>query len=174
MRRIYAPDLPLPVQLVDRVPFDILSRVPRLVYAALLRYVYLFPPSLQWVPWPPLAGALRFATFNGTMGSYDCSPTRPGRLRSPLATGTPRRGFVRFPWDALVSLGTWFSSGWAEPRPIRGEVESSPGFTGIPFESMPLASDSGDSIATSRYRLPGCCLPPGKRRRRHDGGRCRS
>jgi hypothetical protein len=113
----------------------------------------------------PFRGALRFATFNGTMGSYDCSPTRPGRLRSPLATGTPRRGFVRFPWDTLLSLGTWFRSGWVEPHPAQGEVGSSPGFPGTPFESMPLASDSGDSVATSRYRLPGCCLPPGKRRR---------
>jgi hypothetical protein len=37
------------------------------------RYVFLFPPSLQWVPWPPLAGTLRFPTFPGTMGSYDHS-----------------------------------------------------------------------------------------------------
>ena len=33
------------------------------------RFVFLFPPSLQWVPWPPLTGALRFPTFTGTMGS---------------------------------------------------------------------------------------------------------
>jgi len=26
-------------------------------------------PSLQWVPWPPLAGALRFPTLIGTVGS---------------------------------------------------------------------------------------------------------
>jgi hypothetical protein len=26
-------------------------------------------PSLQWIPWPPLARALRFSTFVGTMGS---------------------------------------------------------------------------------------------------------
>ncbi len=30
-------------------------------------------PSLQWVPWPLLAEALRFPTFSGTMGVYDCS-----------------------------------------------------------------------------------------------------
>jgi|SRR6516165_3675154 len=48
------------------------------------------------------------------------------------------------PWDALVSLGTWFHSGWAEPVPISGEVVSSPGFTGSPLESMPRARDSGD------------------------------
>src|SRR6516165_4790017 len=34
------------------------------------RFVFLFPPSLQWVPWPPLAGALRFPTLTGTMGAY--------------------------------------------------------------------------------------------------------
>jgi len=32
-------------------------------------YVHLFPPSLQWVPWPLLSEALRFSTFIGTMGS---------------------------------------------------------------------------------------------------------
>jgi hypothetical protein len=114
------------------------------VHAVLRRCIYLFAPSLQRVPWPPLSGALRFPAFTGSMGSYDCSPVLPCRLRSPLATGTPPRGSVRFPWDALVSLGTWFHSGWAEPRPPRGEIGSSPGFTGIPFESMPRARDSGD------------------------------
>jgi hypothetical protein len=34
-----------------------------------VRYVHLFPPSLQRVPWPLLAEALRFSTFIGTMGS---------------------------------------------------------------------------------------------------------
>src|SRR5262245_40197161 len=47
--------------------------------------------------WPPLAGALRFPTFAGTMGSYDCSPTPSCHLWSPLVAGTPRRGSVRFP-----------------------------------------------------------------------------
>src|ERR1700747_447243 len=42
-------------------------------------------------------------------------PTRPCHLRSPLTAGTPRRGSVRFPWDTLISLGTWFFLGWAEP-----------------------------------------------------------
>jgi hypothetical protein len=32
----------------------------------------------------------------------------------PLAVGTPCRGSVRLPWDTLVSLGTWFTSGWAD------------------------------------------------------------
>src|SRR5262249_22921629 len=74
-------------------------------YVALRRYVFLFAPSLRRVPWPLLSEALRFAAFIGTMGAYDCSPTLPCHLRSPLAAGTPRRGSVRFPWDTLVPSG---------------------------------------------------------------------
>ncbi len=37
------------------------------------RFVCLFTPYLQWAPWPPHTGALRFPTFTGTMGSYDYS-----------------------------------------------------------------------------------------------------
>jgi hypothetical protein len=29
------------------------------------RFVRLLPPSLRWIPWPPLTGALRFSTFVG-------------------------------------------------------------------------------------------------------------
>jgi hypothetical protein len=47
------------------------------------RFVCLFPPSLQWVPWPPLAGALRFPTFTGTMGSYDHSASIHAAYGSP-------------------------------------------------------------------------------------------
>jgi hypothetical protein len=47
------------------------------------RFVFLFPPSLQWVPWPPLAGALRFPTFTGTMGSYDHSASIRAAYGSP-------------------------------------------------------------------------------------------
>jgi hypothetical protein len=47
----------------------VFSRVLSLAMSPFNRYVRLFPPSLQWVPWPPLAGALRFPTFVGTMGS---------------------------------------------------------------------------------------------------------
>ena len=45
------------------------SRVQSLVPVALPRYIDLFIPSLQWISWPPLAGALRFSTFIGTMES---------------------------------------------------------------------------------------------------------
>jgi len=47
---------------------DIVARVLSLAYVSFNRYVRLFAPSLQWVPWPPLAGALRFPTFLGTYG----------------------------------------------------------------------------------------------------------
>jgi hypothetical protein len=48
---------------------DIAVRVLSLAYVSFGRYVRLFPPSLQWVPWPLLAEALRFPTFIGTTGS---------------------------------------------------------------------------------------------------------
>src|SRR5215831_21284007 len=45
-------------------------------------------PFLRWVPWPPLAGALRFPTFVGTMGFYDCSPSIRNPSGRPLASRT--------------------------------------------------------------------------------------
>ena len=86
------------------------------------------PPSLQWVPWPPLAGALRFPTFIGTMRLYDCSPSIHGHLRSPLAAGTSPGGRR---WRAL--LGSW----------------------GIPFGSMPRARDSGGPVRPHPTGRPG-------------------
>jgi hypothetical protein len=56
-------------RLLDETPLDMPYRVQSLVHVALRRYVDLFIPSLQWIPWPPLAGALRFSTFIGTMDS---------------------------------------------------------------------------------------------------------
>jgi hypothetical protein len=45
-------------------------------------------PSLQWVPWPPLAGALRFPTFIGSMGFYDCSRSIRNPSGRPLGPRT--------------------------------------------------------------------------------------
>src|SRR5438552_8997502 len=45
-------------------------------------------PSLQWVPWPPLAGALRFPTFIGTMGFYDRSRSIRHPSGRPLGSRT--------------------------------------------------------------------------------------
>jgi len=44
-------------------------RVLRLVLVSLRRFIDLFIPSLQWMPWPPLSEALRFSTFIGNMDS---------------------------------------------------------------------------------------------------------
>src|SRR5499425_2350404 len=71
-------------------------------------------PSLQWVPWPPLAGALRFPTFVGTMGFYDCSrsirapPVDPWGHVPPLMReeiGSSLR-FLGHPCGACPGLGT--------------------------------------------------------------------
>jgi len=87
----------------------------------------MFPPSLQWVPWPPPHRALRFPTFAGTMGSYDCSAIRP---RSPL-----------------VSLGG---------RYLREEeIGNSLGFLENPFGSMPRARDSGGPVRPRPPGRPG-------------------
>src|ERR1700687_3703877 len=84
---------------------DIVVRVLSLAYVSFNRYVRLFSPSLQWVPWPPLAGALRFPTFIGTMRLYDCSPSIHDHLRSPLAAGTsPVGGDGELSWVPGESL----------------------------------------------------------------------
>src|SRR5215467_4975920 len=59
---------------------DISFRVQSLVMFPFSRFVRLLPPSLQWVPWPPVSGALRFPTFVG-VGSEEAR-LRAG-LRSP-------------------------------------------------------------------------------------------
>jgi hypothetical protein len=48
---------------------DIVPRVLCLAYVSFNRYVTLFSPSLQWVPWPLPSEALRFPTFTGTTRS---------------------------------------------------------------------------------------------------------
>ena len=122
-------------------------------YVTLRRYVFLFAPSLRRVPWPLLSEALRFAAFIGTMGAYDCSPTLPCHLRSPLAAGTPRRGSVRFPWDTLVSLGTWFFSGWAEPHPARERSEALLGSREVLLKACP---GLGTPATPEQPRTIGC------------------
>ena len=72
------------------------------------------PPSLQWIPWPPLAGALRFSTFIGNMGRYDCSTIHPrlpsvslGRRYLPDSEEMESSlGFLGNPWEACPELGT--------------------------------------------------------------------
>ena len=75
-------------------------------------------PSLQWVPWPPLAGALRFPTFLGTMGFYDCSRSIRNPSGRPLESPT---------------------------SPNEEEIGSSLRFLDNPFGNMPWARDPGES-----------------------------
>src|SRR5271169_5504064 len=71
-------------------------------------------PSLQWVPWPPLAGALRFPTFLGNMGFYDCSRSiraPPVDPRGHVPPMVRRRsgallGSWEIPLEACPELGT--------------------------------------------------------------------
>ena len=51
--RISVLDLSWPVRLFDQAPFDIPPQALCLVYVVPGRYVYLFAPSLRWVPWRP-------------------------------------------------------------------------------------------------------------------------
>jgi hypothetical protein len=87
------------------------------------RYVHLFPPSLQWVPWPLLAEPC---------GS---PPSSVLRVRKTAPPSVDRR--LRFPLVPALPL-------------LRAKMVSSPGFLGNPFGSMPRARDSGDPGATSQ------------------------
>jgi len=115
------------------------------------------PPSLQWIPWPPLTGALRFSTFTGTMRRYDCSPPIHGCLRSPSAAGTSRDGRR---WRAL--LGSWRIPLEACPEletpaaPVRPHPTGRPGTA---FRSHNSVGVRHDSISELNLRglLP-CCV----------------
>ena len=71
------------------------NRVLSLDYVSFARYIRLGNPSLQWVPWPPLAGALRFSTFLGTIGFYDCAIPNGRCLPSLFGIQALRDGFAR-------------------------------------------------------------------------------
>src|SRR6266852_168512 len=115
------------------------------------------PPSLQWVPWPPLAGALRFPTFIGTMRLYDCSPSIHGHLRSPLAAGTSPGGRR---WRAL--LGSWGIPLEACPEletpaaPVRPHPAGRPGTAFRSHNSVGVRHDSISEL-NLRALLP-CCV----------------
>ena len=102
------------------------------------RYVHLFPPSLQWVPWPLLA--------------EPCG-SPPSSVLWVRKTARPH------PCPPLVSLGDRVTA------LVSGEMASSPGFLENPFESMPRARDSGDPGGASQYRSAKCSLPPCQQRR---------
>lgn len=98
---------------------------------------------------------------------------KTARLPVAATSGFPwqqvsaRRGFVRFPWGSALIPGDLVELGLGQTdAQYAAEAESSPGFTGSPFGSMPRARDSGDSGQPRGLRLPGCSLPPGLRCRR--------
>jgi hypothetical protein len=98
----------VPFRLFDVGPFDILSRVLCLVYVALHRYVYLFAPSLRWVPWPPPFGSPAVPHLHRYHGLVrllaDPSPRPPvslGRRYSASRVCSLPVGHPRFP-------RTWF------------------------------------------------------------------
>jgi hypothetical protein len=61
------------------------------------------PPSLQWVLWPPLAGALQFPAFIGTMRFYDGSSIH-GRT-STVSLDVRFAPLSSEKWRAL--MGSW-------------------------------------------------------------------
>ena len=81
------------------------------------RCVHLFPPSLQWVPWPLLAEPCGSPPSSVLWVRKTARPPVRVRLWSPLAIALPL---------------------------LRAGMASSPGFLGNPFGNMPRASDSGD------------------------------
>ncbi len=135
-------------------PFDMPSRVQSLVHVTLRRYVDLFIPSLQWIPWPPLAGALRFSTFIGTMESQDCSPALACASGFPWPQVLLVESLFASLGEPLVPHGTWLLWVGRNRAQMSGEAGSSPGFAGNPLVSMPRASDSGDSSHASHTGVP--------------------
>ena len=65
------------------------------------RGVLMFPPSLQWVPWPPRAGPCGSPPSQVLWGRTPAPPSVHGHLWFPLAAGTS----VRRRLGAL--LGSW-------------------------------------------------------------------
>ena len=90
------------------------------------RGVLMFPPSLQWVPWPPLAGPCGSPPSRVLWGRTTAPPSIHGHLWSPLVAGTSAE-----------------------------EMGSSLGFLENPFESMPRARDSGGPVRPHPTGRPG-------------------
>src|SRR5580692_6730207 len=81
---------------------NISFRAQRLVMSPFSRFVRLLPPSLQWVPWPPVSGALRFPTFVG-VGSEVAH--RVTQCWPPSAAQTVHADFPHTAFTKLQSSG---------------------------------------------------------------------
>jgi hypothetical protein len=86
----------------------------------------MFPPSLQWVPWPPLAGPCGSPPSQVLWGRTTAPPSVHGHLWFPLVAGTSSE-----------------------------EMGSSLGFLENPFGSMPRARDSGGPVRPHPTGRPG-------------------
>ena len=88
-------------------------------------------------------------------------------LWCPSTAGSPRRGFVRFPWATLTSLGTWFHLGWAEPHPVREREAVLLGSRGIHLKACPgLGTPATPNLALSViWMLPSARLTASTSRR---------
>ena len=115
------------------------------------------PPSLQWVPWPPLAGALRFPTFIGTMRLYDCSPSIHDHLRSPLAAGTsPVGGDGELSWVPGESLLEACPELETPAAPVRPHPTGRPGTAFRSHNSVGVHHDSISEL--NLHGLLPCCV----------------
>jgi hypothetical protein len=122
---------------------DIAVRVLSLAYVSFGRYVRLFPPSLQWVPWPFLVEPC------GSPPSQVLRVRKTARPSVPVASGFPWRlvpPMVRRRWGAL--LGSWEIPLKACPELGTPAIPARPRNIGPPDSAFRLVNDVG--IATSR------------------------
>src|SRR6266481_2762735 len=128
-REIASSCLPWPVQITDSVLWTWCS-TSECRHVSPNRGGLMFPPSLQWVPWPPLAGPCGSPPSRVLWGRTTAPPSIHGHLWSPLVAGTSSE-----------------------------EMGSSLGFLENPFGSMPRARDSGGPRTSSPYRPSRYSLP---------------
>jgi hypothetical protein len=119
------------------------------------RYVSLFPPSLQWVSWPPRHRGPAVPHLRRYYGVVRLLPTPPSALRSPLAAATSAVGCLPLlpPGAHPYPLGQ-VRLGRVNHTRSREEIGSSPRFLGNPFESVPRARDSDGPGTTSHNARP--------------------
>src|SRR5437870_13529985 len=104
----------------------------------------MFPPSLQWVPWPPRAGPCGSPPSRVLWGRTTAPPSVHGHLWFPLAAGTS----VRRREGAL--LGSWRIPVEACPEL---ETPAAPYVLALPaVRVQPSARITASASATIRFR----------------------